>query len=112
MRTIIPDIPDSQTLDVLNHLATVNGAGALGVTRLGDSEYIWCDDNGTPRGCLSVWPENDGKNSFVVRVHPAWRRRGIATKLYTKASREFLLVETEFTPLGSLWIESIGDTSF
>jgi GNAT superfamily N-acetyltransferase len=134
-KTIIPDISDFQTLELLELLHNHRRAQALapGVTQFIEGEYVWCDDDGIPRGCLSVWPNEDarfGKKwkrvsgstatrpswrpsgskhsfSFVVRVHPVWRRRGIATKLYAAASRDFLLDEVEFTALGAMWIKSI-----
>jgi GNAT superfamily N-acetyltransferase len=138
-RTIIPDISDSQTLELLEllHNRLRTQALAPGVTQFIESEYVWCDGDGIPRGCLSVWPNEDarfGKKwkrvpgsmatrpswrpsgskhsfSFVVRVHPGWRRRGIATKLYTAASRDWRLHEIEFTALGAKWIKSIESSA-
>jgi GNAT superfamily N-acetyltransferase len=99
---LIADIPDAQTVELLALFPT----GVPGV-QARESEYIWRDADGIPRGNLSVWPDDD-VYSFVVRVHPDWRRRGIATALYKAASRDWMLHETEFTALGRLWIKAVS----
>jgi GNAT superfamily N-acetyltransferase len=53
----------------------------------GSDVFAWADDTGNPRAVLTICdgPPVDGE-SFTILVHPAWRRRGLARKLYLEAA--------------------------
>jgi hypothetical protein len=91
--------------------------GCPGVTNYTDAKrdtFVWCDKTGTPRGALFIMGE-DGQfyspitgSPFTIFVHPAWRRKGIATKLYYAASDYYhFVLDNDYLPAGAAWARSI-----
>ena len=82
-------ITDARVLEVLAAIPT----GTPGLSESREYDFVWRDSDGIPRGNLTLWPEGTiGDNaettpifSFMVYVHPEWRRKGIATALFLPA---------------------------
>jgi GNAT superfamily N-acetyltransferase len=74
----------------------------------GSDVFCWADDTGTPRAVLTICdgPPVDGE-SFTILVHPAWRRRGLARKLYLEAASFYDSFDFDEKPLytadGAAW---------
>jgi GNAT superfamily N-acetyltransferase len=106
--------PDSLVCEIL----AAQEAGHPGVSNWTDDQrdvFVWCDKTRTPRGVLTIGAEAASSGwitggEFTILVHPAWRRRGIATKLY-QAAEDFYRFELETDPLytnaGAAWANAI-----
>ena len=111
----IEDIyPDSLVLEIL----AAQPSGRPGVSNFPSTErdvFVWCDEKRIPRGVLTIGPEAADRgwvagDEFTIFVHPEWRRRGIATKLYHVAA-DFYYFELEMDPLhtkaGAAWANKL-----
>ncbi len=101
-----PDIGDGQVLYSLGGMH-----GKPGVSRFNKDSFIWCDKKGIARGVLTLvpaWLEAEPPiYGFTIVVHPKWRRRGVATKLYRAASTSYRFYEEDFGPMGAAWARSL-----
>jgi GNAT superfamily N-acetyltransferase len=77
--------------------------------------FVWCDLNRTPRGVLTIDPEAAScglvlGDEFTIFVHPEWRRRGIATKLFRAACDFYdfeLATDPLYTTAGAAWANTL-----
>jgi GNAT superfamily N-acetyltransferase len=93
--------------------------GRRGVSEYADGSlwyvFVWCDKTCAARGVLFIMPEADASgwvtgSDFTIFVHPNWRRKGIATKLYRTACSYYefeLAVDPLYTPACAAWALSV-----
>jgi hypothetical protein len=100
--------------DVVCEVLAAQPSGRPGVTNFESPErdvFVWCDKNRIPRGVLTICQEAPRRalvtgGDFTIMVHPEWRRRKIATKLYRAASDFYvfhLALDPLYTRAGAKW---------
>jgi GNAT superfamily N-acetyltransferase len=109
--------PDDFVCEILD----AQPSGHPGIKRYALPEFtifVWCDADGITRGVLTIDKEAAHSGwvtggDFTIFVHPAWRRRGIATELYRKAYDYFdfdLEDDPLYTTAGAAWAQSVLET--
>ena len=104
--------------EIVCNILTVQPSGRPGISNFESPErdvFVWCDKHRTPRGVLTIGREAASSGlvtggEFTVFVHPGWRRRGVASKLY-HAAADFYNFDLETDPLytsaGAAWANAM-----